>query len=509
MGTTTRNPRAAADGRARRARRDRTVSACVVASGMLLLFGTLHGQDAKDVLDAAARAIGATTLQSIEYSGAGSTFPIGQAPAPGKPWPRFRMTKYTATFDFNAPLGPGDRTGPAMREELTRVDDENPPRGGGAGPYVEATGQGSIRPIPFGPQTQSRQTTGRTDPGFVQLALMTSHGFLKAAAASNAVTGGARRAGRTVRTVSFTRGRHTVLGEINDRHLVERVETRLDNSLLGDMVVETSFSDYKDFNGILFPAHIVQRQGGHPTLDLRVDAVRPNPGAMPEIRDGPPGGGPPRIEAVKIADGVWFLNGGAPISVLVEFADHLVMVEAPGNDARTEAAIAEARRTVPGKPLRYVVNSHAHFDHSGGLRGFVAEGITVITHRLNKPYFEQVFGYPHTIAPDRLARASRPAIVEGVDDRRVLSDATRTLELHHVRGNLHNEGLLMAYLPGEKLLIQADAMRPSATRPLPSPSPFTVNLWDNIQRLKIDVEKIAHLHGGLDSMAALARAAGR
>src|SRR5207244_7039828 len=143
------------------------------------------------------------------------------------------------------------------------------------------------------------------------------------------------------------------------------------------------------------------------------------------------------------------------------------------SDARSEAAIAEARRTVPTKPIRYVVNSHAHFDHSGGIRGFVAEGITVLTHRLNKPYFEQILAQPHTIAPDRLARAPRPATIEAVDEKRVLTDGLRTLELHHMRGNLHNEALLMAYLPREKLLIQADAMRPASTKPLPTPSPFT------------------------------------
>ena len=466
----------------------------------MLLATIAVAQDSKSVLDDAARALGAAALQSIEYSGTGATFPIGQAYGPGKPWPRFRMTAYTATIDFGAP---------AMRESLTRVDEENPPRGGGAGPYIEATGQGSIRPIPFGPQTQNRQATGRTDPAFVQIALMTPQGFLKAAEAErNATIATSTRAGRRIQTISFARGKHTVRGEINEKNLVDRVETEIDNGLLGDMAVETVFSDYKSFNGIMFPSHIVQRQGGHATLDLTVSAVRSNPGPL-EIREGGPPGGPLRVEAESIADGVWFLNGGAPISVLVEFADHLVVVEAPGSDARSEAAIALARRTVPNKPIRYVVNSHAHFDHSGGIRGFVAEGITVLTHRLNKPYFEQVLANPHTISPDRLSRSPRPAMIEGVDDKRVLADGTRTLELHHMRGNLHNEALLMAYLPKEKLLIQADAMRPATTRPLPTPSPFTVNLWENIRRLKLDVERIVHLHGGFDSLAALAKAAGR
>lgn len=469
---------------------------------VLLLSATPKAQAPTAVLDAAARAVGATTLHSIEYSGAGSTFSLGQAASPGKPWPRFRMTKYTAAISYDDM---------AMREEITRVDEENPPRGGGAGPFVAATGQGGIRPIPFGPQTQVRQLTGQTDAGLVQIALMTPHGFLKAAAAHNATVKSATRRGRTIHTVSFARGKHTVTADINDRNLVERVETRVDNNVIGDMLVETMFSDHRDFDGVMFPSRIVQRQGGHPTLDLTVAAVRTNSAAALEVRAAGPPAAPVRVEAEKIADGVWFLNGGAPISVLVEFGDHLVIVEAPGNDARTEAALNEAKRVVPNKPIRYLVNTHGHFDHSGGLRGFVAEGITVITHRLNKPYYEQILAYPRTINPDRLARANRTPVIQAVADTRVLSDVTRTIELHHIRGNLHNDALLMAYLPKEKLLIQADAFaaRPPDARPLPSPSPFTVNLWENIQRLKLDVETIVQLHGGLEPLAALAKAAGR
>jgi glyoxylase-like metal-dependent hydrolase (beta-lactamase superfamily II) len=224
---------------------------------------------------------------------------------------------------------------------------------------------------------------------------------------------------------------------------------------------------------------------------------------------GPPG--PVKIEAQKIADGVWFLDGGAPMSYLVEFNDHLVIVEGPGNDARSEAAMAEAKRVVPGKPVRYLVNSHHHFDHAGGLRGFVAEGVTIITHQVNKPYYEQIFKSPHTLNPDRLAKSNRTAVIEGVADKRVLSDGKKTLEVHHVRGNLHDPGLLMVYLPKEKMLMQADAFasRPPDARPLPGPSPFTVNLLDNIQRLKLDVGQILHIHGGVEPFANLVKAAGR
>jgi glyoxylase-like metal-dependent hydrolase (beta-lactamase superfamily II) len=186
------------------------------------------------------------------------------------------------------------------------------------------------------------------------------------------------------------------------------------------------------------------------------------------------------------------------------------MIEASGNDARSNAIIAEAKRLVPNKPIRYLVNTHAHFDHSGGVRAFAAEGVTIITHEMNKPYFEKVFQYPHRINPDSLARSGRTAMIEGVGAKRVLTDGTRTVELHHIRGNLHNDGLLMVYLPKEKIVVQADAFHPRpGAPPYPFPPPPTVNLLENIQRLKLDVAQVLHIHGGMDPIAVVAKAAGR
>ena len=462
-------------------------------------------QDVRVVIEKAAKTTGTENLQSIQYSGTGSTFGFGQAVAPGDAWPRFTIPKYTASINYVTP---------AMREELARIDDEKPPRGGGAGPYNPATSQGGIRPIPFGEQQQVRQLTARTEPGLIQIWMMTPHGFLKAAAARNARGASATIRGRTTHTVVFEVGEHTVTGTINDRNLVERVETRLDNNVLGDMLVEATYSDYKDFAGVKFPTRIVLRQGGFPTLDLSVKTVQPNGASTLDVREGSQaaaGPSPVRVEAKKLSEGFWFLDGPSPMSYLVEFSDHTVIIEAPGNDARSEAAIAEARRTVPNKPVRYVVNSHSHFDHAGGLRAFVAEGVTVITHELNKPYYEKIFRNPHTLNPDKLARTNRPALIETVGDSRLLTDGTRRLELHHVRGNLHDPGMLMVYLPAEKMLIQADAFnpRPPDAKPLPAPSPFTINLLENVQRLKLDVAQIGQIHGGVDPIAALVKAAGR
>lgn len=98
---------------------------------------------------------------------------------------------------------------------------------------------------------------------------------------------------------------------------------------------------------------------------------------------------PLKVEVQKVAQGVWYLTGGSHHSVAVEFKDHVVVVEAPWNEERSLAVIAEVKKTIPGKPIKYVVNTHHHFDHSGGLRTYVAEGATVITHEMNKAFYEE------------------------------------------------------------------------------------------------------------------------
>ena len=485
--------------------------AAVVALLPLQLRAQKTGQDVGAVMAAAAAAMGTTSLQAIQYSGTGSTNPTGQAFTSGGPWPRFTVTKYVMSVNY---------TVPAMRQELIRIDDQIPARGGGAGGFNPATGQGGIRPIP-GDIIQNQATDGRTEVGALTVWL-TPHGFIKGAAANAATAKVSSVRGK--RVISFAAfGKYTVAGTLSDQNLVERVETRMDVSFTGDTLFEGIYSEYKDFGGVKFPMHLVQRQGGYPTLDLRVADVQPNSPAALEVRAAAPrGGGPPatpgapataaaRPDPEKIVDGVWFMTPGAEGGILVEFNDYVVIVEGPGSDAQTMATLADAKRMLPNKPVKYVVNTHHHADHAGGLRAYVAEGIPIITHESHKKYYEQeIFKSPHTINPDRLARAPRAPILETVKDRRVLTDGKMTLEIDLLRDHAHAEGLLMVYIPSGKLVIQADAFAPRpGAKPLPAPSPYTINLVDNVTRLKLDVARIVHVHGGISPFADVLKAAGR
>jgi Metallo-beta-lactamase superfamily len=190
------------------------------------------------------------------------------------------------------------------------------------------------------------------------------------------------------RTVAFAvPGRYSIKATLDDRGMVEKVEAVLSNPVVGDMPVEVSYSDYRDFGGVKFPMRIRQAAGGFPAADLTVSDVKPNAPVEIAVPDSIRGATMPyaRITSDPVAEGVWYVTGGSHHSVVIEMADHTVVVEGPLNDERATAVIAEARRLVPGKPIRYVVNTHHHFDHSGGLRAFAAEGITLITHETTRP----------------------------------------------------------------------------------------------------------------------------
>jgi glyoxylase-like metal-dependent hydrolase (beta-lactamase superfamily II) len=309
-------------------------------------------------------------------------------------------------------------------------------------------------------------------------------------------------------------GRFKAAALVNDQNLIEKVVGTIPSTVLGDVTIEIAYADYKDFGGVKFPTKIRQSVGGFPILELDVTDVQPNfvvdfpVPANVRLTPKPYA----RVATQMVADGVWFLTGGSHNSVVIEMKDHVIVVESPLNDERAMAVLMETRSLVPDKPIRYVVASHHHFDHAGGLRAFASVDVTVIAHESLRAFLEQALSAPSTINPDLLANSGRVGTVEGVRSRRTLTDGTRVVELHHTDGNAHCGGLLMAYLPKEKLLIQADTYTPLPTNTTPPPqpvSPFTINLADNITRLHLAVDQHLPLHGRLAPMAELNRTIGR
>jgi glyoxylase-like metal-dependent hydrolase (beta-lactamase superfamily II) len=201
---------------------------------------------------------------------------------------------------------------------------------------------------------------------------------------------------------------------------------------------------------------------------------------------------------------VWLIGGGSHNSVLVEFRDTVAVIEAPLNEERSLAVIAEVGKLVPNKPIRYIVNTHHHWDHLGGIRTYVHEGATIIMHEANRAYYEQVLTAGRwLLKPDLFSLAPPEEWAEGytfeaMREKYILGDDTRTVELYNVQGLAHAAGMLIAYLPKEKIVVEADLFTPPAPNaPLPTTvTPSSRTFYNNVQRLKLDVTTIAPIHGG-------------
>lgn len=222
-------------------------------------------------LQAAASALGAADLNSIEFTATGHSFQYGQAPVLDEPWPQFDVSCYIATINY-------DKS--AARVQITSIQNvelgrkRTIPIEQTSDQYVSGTLAWSFAP-PAGAPAAAPLTT-RSQPAEVEERTAeiwsTPQGFLKAAVANHAQSVQVDR----MTEVSFSSGKYRFVGKINARNEVERVQTWIDNPVVGDTQILTLFFDYKDFGGILFPAHIKRAHSGYSVLDLNISSVIPN-----------------------------------------------------------------------------------------------------------------------------------------------------------------------------------------------------------------------------------------
>lgn len=490
--------------------------------------------DPQPVLQAAARAIGADRLNCITISGSGYSGKVGQNVTQDTDWPRGELNNYTRVINFEA--------GYSIEQF-----DRNP----GMNPRSWKYGVGWLGGTPS--QRYSRQTfvvngnyAWHVDgdggepiaaPEMAELwqldLWLNAPGFLKAAAKPGANPkavwrwemvesgrdGATTGAIEKVTVVSITMlGKYRVNATINSQNLIQRIETKVPHPVLGDLNYEHEHTGWKQVDGITFPAGWHHHEGydderfkptisgGHNAFGGTFADIRPNacgaPPAVPEVVRSAVAA-PGRVESTRLAEGVWLLGGSSHNSVAVEFSDFVAVVEAPLDERRSLAVIDAIVRLAPRKPIRFVVNTHDHFDHMGGLRTYHHIGATIITHKRNRVFFEEEYlNYvPRTLEPDLVTLYQPTEIREGyvmetVAENYVISDGRRNLHVSYVQPLSHVEGMLMAYLPAEKIVIEADLYDPPAAgQPLPAVSESHRAFYEHVRRLGLEVLTIAPIHG--------------
>ncbi|HVY63268.1 MAG TPA: MBL fold metallo-hydrolase [Gammaproteobacteria bacterium] len=422
------------------------------------LCATAAAQDAKTVIANAQRALG--NVRSITYSGSARDVSFQQCGANaaelvchGTHDPMRPITNYVRVIDLTAPTS-----------RHTGVTQNIGP--GGSTTISQGTFFQQVTP----------QQADVSQPWAQSLELyITPWGFLKGAAENNATASRKSEGGKSYTVLSWSprvkapSGKsYTVNGYVNGDNLVERVETWLGENIMGDMHIVATYSDWRDFGGVMAPVEIKQTRGGWPFFEADITNARANPADLASLAPapanapaGPPGGGQApalNVTTEKLGDGVYRLTTGRGSydSLVIEFKNYVMMLEAGQSIARGEAYVAETKKLFPGKPIRYVMNTHPHADHTGGLPALVAEGATIITQANNREFFERALNTPRTLLDDVLAKNPKRAKVETVDEKRVYSDGTRTVEFYHIYPAPHSNGLMVAYLPKEKILFQGD-----------------------------------------------------
>jgi glyoxylase-like metal-dependent hydrolase (beta-lactamase superfamily II) len=503
--------------------------------------------DPAPILAAAAKEIGEASLQCVTFSGTGYAGAVGQAFESGVniDWPRidslanYRRTINYATrsiveeFDRKPGLNPaswkyglGWQDGTPIQKNLHQTFVVS----GDYGWHMDGAG---AAPVAMSPE----------DVSIGQLEIwMNPHGFIKAARLPGAnpravwrwELGEMGRDGPTtvpdrVHVVSITFGRYRIDATVNKTNQIQRIHTMVAEPALGDFNYEHESTEQRAFGNVKFPTAWHSHQGwddnfgfenvtaGHNAFGGTFEKVEPNncggQVTVPEsVRSAQVGTSAVSVD--RLADGVYLLGGGPANSIAVEFKTFVAVFEAPTSEARSLAVIEQIAKLMPGKPIRYLVNSHQHFDHIGGIRTYLHIGATILTQRKNITFLNRdVLNYrPRTVLPDMVSLWPPTEVAEGYNyesfnENYVVTDGTRIMNVYYVQPLRHAEGMAMAYLPGEKIVMQANLFDTHEPPPA-APTPAMTTFYRTMRALSLDVTTIAPVHGRPVPFSAFMKAMG-
>lgn len=470
----------------------------IAAFAAATVCGSAFAQDAKTVIANAQKALG--DLKSITYSGNAQDVAFQQCGANSTDMvcksthnPMRPINNYVRVIDLNAPAS----------------------RATGATNNIGAGGSTTLSPGTYFQQVTAQQADVAQPWGNSLEFYLTPWGFLKGAADNNATVSRKKADGKTYTVLTWSPSNkapsgksYTINGYIDDKNRVDRVETWLGENIMGDMHILATYSGWKDFGGVMAPTKIVQTRGGWPFFDVTVTDAKANPSDVaslvpaPQGRGGRGGGGAPpapaplKVTSEKLGDGLYRLTTGAGSydSVIVEFKDYIMMLEAGQSEQRALAYVAETKKLIPNKPIRYVMNTHPHSDHTGGLPVLVSEGAIIITQKNNVQFLDKALNTPRTLLGDTLDKNPKKARFEAVEEKKVYSDGTRTVEMYHIFPAPHSNGLVIAYIPKEKVLFQGDF----SVNPGEPANDHVKALVPVLDKLNLDFDRYINVHASAE-----------
>ena len=490
--------------------------------------------DPMPLLAAASKEIGEQNFQCVTFSGTGYSGAVGQVydNAPNVDWKRSEMANYTRMINWE--------TGTSV---------ETFDRAPGGNPASWKYGLGWMGGTPT--QQHSRQTfvvNGDTawaidgegppvaataeDAERWQLDIwLNPPGFLKAARMPGANPKAFWRweqieMGRDGNVVNLTKmhvvsitvlGKYRVDATINPQNQIQRIHVMVHSPVLGDFNIEQESTNQKQFGDVKWPTNWHSHQGWDDNYQFASESTGHNAygGVFPDVQPNVcpssvpvPGNlqastqpDPEIVTVEEMAAGVYRLGGGPINSYMVEFADWVAVFEAPINEKRSLAVIEEVVKLAPDKPIRWLISSHPHFDSIGGLRTYLHIGSTIVTHRNNIDMLNRdVLNYrTQGVEPDIASLWPPTELAEGynweaINENFVITDNKRILRVYYVQPLAHVSGMLMAYLPEEKIAFEADLFNTHEPSP-EEPTPAMRSFFNQIQRMSLDIETIAPTFG--------------
>jgi glyoxylase-like metal-dependent hydrolase (beta-lactamase superfamily II) len=427
---------------------------------------------ANEVIDAAVEAYGGTealdALRTVARKQNFTTYATGQSRTPGPPWDEGKVSNFNAIdleneifVNHNAGEGGGfvfdqgviingDNSWQLNHFAGTAAPLAEPDYDTQSGPFIRVTAPLLIK------QLQARRQAAHW-------------------------LGAAEVDGRMHDIVTLVMKTGPGLALYFDRQ--SRMLTRMERVLPPFGQVEYEFLDYETMDDVPFNRALRLFVNGEPNLVIEVLETRVNqpldawleiPAALARVGEVRPDA----FASQEIDEGVFLIGGNGTYSLFVEMADHVVAIE---GTTVVPDAIAELRKQVPDKPIRYGVLTHHHSDHIPGATAYAREGATIVTFKENETVVREAAG-------------DADAKLQFVDQRLSLSDGSRTVELYDIGPTPHAEHILIAYLPAEGIIFEADHFPQPPTGEIPPAVPATVAFARALDELGLQYGKLVGAH---------------